>query len=93
MLAALAFAPPPLATFAQGMCSAYVGRQRSVPDRPGLASLDTRPNAGAFLRSVQVAGYKSVADVAPGLTRSLRSLRSSRSIPSIQRIVPVAPLP
>ena len=69
------------------------GRQRSVPDRPGLASLDTRPIAGPFLRSVQVAGYKSVADVAPGRTRSLRSLRSFKSLPSIQRIVPVAPQP
>ena len=69
------------------------GRHRSVPDRPGLASLDTRPIAGPFLRSVQVAGYKSVADVAPGRTRSLRSLRSFKSLPSIQRIVPVAPQP
>ena len=71
--------------------SALVGHQKSVPDRPGLASLDSRPIAGPFILSVQVVEYRSVADVAPGRTRSLRSLRSFKSLPSIQRIVSVAP--
>src|SRR6476646_329927 len=63
MLAALALAPPPLATFVP--VQAGVGGSQALPDRPGLASLDTRSIAGPFLRSVQVAGYKSMADVAP----------------------------
>jgi hypothetical protein len=63
----LAFAPPPLATF--------------VPDRPGLAPLDTRPIAGPVIRSVQVAVY--CGGRCRSRTASLATLASFVQIPSV----------
>ena len=69
------------------------GCHRSLPDRPGLASLDTRSIAGPFVRSVQVAGtIRRQMSLPDELARSLASFVQ---IPSIDpnKYVRVAPQP
>ena len=92
MLASLALAPPPSATFVPVTRWLHVGRQRSVPDRPVSLRSTRRPIAGAFLRSVHVPGGTSRSPVLSiGRTRSLRSLRSSKSILSVEKLCPSLP--